>query len=79
MTKLTRRQALSAGAALPLAAMASRPGFAGTEMLGPSLAQHNRFKLGGFEVTTLLAGTVTRDEPQGTFGMNVSAEEFAAA
>jgi len=33
---------------------------------------------GGFAVTTLLAGTAPRDEIQTIFGMNVSAEEFAA-
>jgi len=34
-------------------------------------------KLGGFEVTTLLAGSAVRPDPQTIFGMNVSAEEFA--
>jgi len=35
--------------------------------------------LGDFEVSTLLAGARVFEEPQGTFGMNVDAEEFAAA
>ncbi|SHM40945.1 Glyoxylase, beta-lactamase superfamily II [Roseibium suaedae] len=36
-----------------------------------------RFKIGGFEVTTLLDGTASSAEPQKTFGMNVPADEFA--
>ena len=78
MTRLTRRQALATGAALPLASL-STPSFAASEMKGPSSSKHNRFKLGSFEVTTLLVGTATREEPQSIFGMNVSAEEFEAA
>lgn len=78
MIRLTRRQAIAAGAALPLAA-ATGPVFAASEMKGPSAAMHNRFKLGGFEVTTLLAGSATRDAPQSIFGMNASAADFAAA
>lgn len=77
---LSRRQALIAGAALPLAGgLAPFAAQAAAEMQGTSLVPFNRFRLGAFEVTTLLAGTRTTDEPQGTFGMNVSAEEFAAA
>lgn len=83
---LSRRHALLAGAALPLAAPAiltARPAPA-QEAVAPQGAQaptpFHRFRLGGFEVTTLLAGTRTvDDDPQGTFGMNVPAEEFAAA
>jgi len=74
---LTRRQTLAAGAALPLAA-AAPAAQAAAPMMGPSTAQVRRITLGGFEVTTLLVGTFPRDEPQGIFGMNVSAEEFAA-
>ena len=36
-------------------------------------------KVGGFDVTTLLAGTRAVEEPQNIFGMNVSEEEFAEA
>lgn len=77
MTQLTRRQALAAGAAFPLAAAAS-PAFAAAEMKGATVPTHHRMKLGAFEVTTLLAGTTARDEIQSIFGMNVSPEEFAA-
>jgi glyoxylase-like metal-dependent hydrolase (beta-lactamase superfamily II) len=73
---MTRRQALVATAAVPAAAWAGR-GHAAAEMKGPAMPRFNRFTLGGFEVTTLLAGTATREEPQSIFGMNVSEDEFA--
>jgi glyoxylase-like metal-dependent hydrolase (beta-lactamase superfamily II) len=41
------------------------------------MARHRRFMIGDFEVTTILAGTAPRENPQGIFGMNISAEEFA--
>jgi len=41
-------------------------------------ATKQSFMLGDFEVATLLAGTRTAPDPQSIFGMNVSAEEFAA-
>jgi glyoxylase-like metal-dependent hydrolase (beta-lactamase superfamily II) len=78
MAGLTRRQALVATAAMPVAAgLGSGAAMAAAEMKGMSSARTNSFMLGDFEVTTLLGGTATRDEPQGTFGMNVSPEEFA--
>lgn len=80
MTALSRRQALMAAAALPLApALMTGPALARAEMQGKSMTLFNRFALGGFEVTTLLAGTRTSDKPQETFGTNASPEEFAAA
>ncbi|MFN3577007.1 MAG: MBL fold metallo-hydrolase [Tabrizicola sp.] len=75
---LSRRQALFAGAALPLAAALPRPAAAQEKMQGSGFAPWNRFKLGAFEVTTLLAGTRSGDKPQETFGTNASPEEFAA-
>lgn len=78
MTDLTRRTLLASGAALPLAATLPRPAAAEAPMMGASFAQHRRFRVGGFEVTTILGGTTPREEPQGIFGMNVSPEEFAA-
>lgn len=79
-TRLTRRQALAASAALPLAAAGlSAPARAAAPMgMGPNFAPYHRFMLGGFEVTTLLAGSRTVPSPQGIFGLNVSPEEFAA-
>jgi glyoxylase-like metal-dependent hydrolase (beta-lactamase superfamily II) len=78
MTSLSRRQALFAGATMPLAAALPLPAFAKAEMQGAGFAPFNRFKLGAFEVTTLLAGTRAGDKPQETFGTNASPEDFAA-
>jgi glyoxylase-like metal-dependent hydrolase (beta-lactamase superfamily II) len=75
---LSRRQALFAGATMPLAAALPLPAFAKAEMQGSGFAPWNRFKLGAFEVTTLLAGTRAADKPQDIFGTNASPEEFAA-
>ena len=78
MTRVSRRQALFAGAALPLAAALPAPVFAKAEAQGSGFAPWNRFRLGSFEVTTLLAGTRAGDKPQETFGTNASPEDFAA-
>ena len=78
MPSLSRRQALFAGATMPLAATLPAPVFAKAEMQGSGFAPWNRFKLGAFEVTTLLAGTRASDKPQETFGTNASPEDFAA-
>ena len=80
MTTFTRRQALVAAAGLPAVSLAPA--------LAPSLASAashasvvtsnaRQFMVGDMKVTTLLAGSAVRDEPQGIFGKNVSAEEFA--
>ncbi|MFN4155405.1 MAG: MBL fold metallo-hydrolase [Paracoccaceae bacterium] len=79
MPALTRRSALFAAAALPFApALMPRAAHASAEMMGAGMSPFNRFKLGGFEVTTLLAGTRPLENPQGTFGTNASPEDFAA-
>ena len=81
MTTLSRRKALFAAAALPLAApaiLSARPALAAAPQQGVATANFHRVKLGAFEVTTILAGTRAGDKPQETFGMNVSPEEFAA-
>ncbi|MGB3314704.1 MAG: MBL fold metallo-hydrolase [Albidovulum sp.] len=77
-TNLTRRHALMAGAAAPLVALSAAPARAKAEMKGMAAPLFSRFKHGDFEVTTLLAGTRAVEEPQSIFGMNVSAEDFAA-
>lgn len=75
---LSRRQVFAAGAAIPAAALASRA-TASADMLGAASQSFNRFVLGDFEVTTLLAGTRTvTDDPQGIFGQNIDAETFKA-
>ncbi len=77
--RLSRRNALFAGAMLPLAAtLGAAPARAAAEMKGASTPIHYRFALGGFEVTRLLAGQGQMENPQQTFGLNVSEEEFAA-
>lgn len=78
MTILNRRQAMTAAIASPLAAAIPAAGFAAADMMGASAPQSfKRFTVGGFEVTTLLGGTMTRDNAQGIFGTNVTPEEFA--
>ncbi len=78
--KLSRRNALLTGAAAPLAAgLAATSASAKAEMKGANSANFNRFMLGSMEVTTLMAGNRTVEEPQNIFGMNTSAEEFAEA
>jgi len=79
MPKLSRRHAMLTAAALPLAAMLPRGANASAAMLGSAGAGFNRFRLGSFEVTTLLAGSRIVENPNQTFGLNVSPEEFAAA
>ena len=76
---LSRRQALFTGIALPFAAaLPSAPARAGADMLGAGAASYNRFKLGAFEVTALLAGSATVPDPNQIFGLNAAAEDFAA-
>lgn len=86
MTKIagpTRRQALFAAAAMPLSAgllgAGARPAAAAAEMMGGGMAPWHRFALGGFEVTTLLAGSRTTPNPNEIFGLNATPEAFAAA
>ena len=80
MTTISRRHALLAAAALPLApTLAAFPAAAAAPLQGPAQgAAFNRFRLGAFEVTVLLAGTRVSDKPQETFGLNASPEDFAA-
>ena len=79
---LSRRSALMAAAALPIAGAASlisAPAHAKAEKLGPASAGFHRFALGGFEVTTLAVGSRLSDKPRETFGLNASEADFAAA
>lgn len=76
---LTRRQTLLAGAALPFAGALTLPVAArAQDAAAIALPTHRDFRIGGFRVTTLLAGSREGDNPQETFGLNVSPEEFAA-
>lgn len=78
---VSRRAMLAGAAALPVAAALTAPqqARAKAEMMGVGATRFNRMKVGAFEVTTLLVGTRTVENPQSIFGMNVSAEDFAAA
>ena len=79
MTPISRRHAFLAAASLPLAIVLPRPALAKADLQGASQTLFNRIRLGGFEVTTLLAGTRTGDKPQETFGLNATPDDFAAA
>ncbi|WP_295313300.1 MBL fold metallo-hydrolase [Roseobacter sp.] len=72
----SRRTILSGAAALPLAAATAGATRAAAPLTGAQMAHYQRLKVGEFDVTTLLAGTATRPEPQTIFGMNVDAETF---
>lgn len=76
---INRRTALLGAASLPIAAGFAQTASANVPMQGPIGSPVSRFMLGNFEVTTLLAGSATREEPQSIFGMNVDAATFAAA
>ena len=77
---ITRRNAMLATAAGVVAAaapVAMNPAQAKADLTGVSIPVHARYKLGEFEVTTLLAGQRTfPGDPQGTFAMNVDKAEF---
>ncbi|MBY6003873.1 MBL fold metallo-hydrolase [Salipiger bermudensis] len=75
----TRRSALAGAAALPLAAASAGGARAQASQQGAMVPKVNRIMLGDFEVTALMAGTATREDPQSIFGLNASEEEFAEA
>lgn len=72
---LTRRAALTGAAALPLAATTAR---AKAPLADAATASFQRVNLGGFDVTTILAGSRAVPDPQSIFGMNVDKEKFDA-
>ena len=77
---ITRRNALVGTAAGVLAAAApvvTNVAQAKADLMGTDIPVHARFKLGDFDVTTLLAGSrAVPGDPQGTFAMNVDKAEF---
>ena len=78
---LTRRATLAAAGAAaiaPLIMAGNNPAHAAAAMLGPARPTFYRFKLGAFEVTTLLDGAVQGDGPHPTFGMDQTAEAVQA-
>lgn len=72
----TRRQALIAGAATPLATLGTAMLADGHAASGPA-AVHSDFALGDFRVTTLLAGTRPVENPHEIFGLNADDATFA--
>lgn len=74
--QITRRHALAGAAALPLTAVGATSARAAAPMMDAGSAPFQRVKLGGFDVTTLLAGSRAVPEPQSIFGMNVDKQTF---
>lgn len=76
---LSRRTALlgamGAGAALAASALPGRPAQAAAPMLGPTKPSVYRFKLGAFEVATILDGAVQLDGPHPIFGADQKPED----
>ena len=74
--KFSRRAALAGAAALPLVAATAGATRAAAPIKGMQMSPFQRLKVGSFDVTTLLAGTATREDPHSIFGLNVDAETF---
>jgi len=75
--KFKRRSLLKLSLTAPFVSLSAGIAQAEAPALGASFGLHRRFRLGSFEVTTLLAGTTPRADPHGIFGTNISAEDFA--
>ena len=76
--KFSRRAALASVAALPLVAATASVSRAAPPVTGAKMAPYQRLKVGGFDATTLLAGTTPRPDPHSIFGLNVDKETFDA-
>jgi len=79
MTKspyISRRHALMGAATLPFAAATATATRAAAPIADAATAPFQRVKLGGFDVTTLLAGTRSVPGPHDIFGLNVDQETF---
>lgn len=78
---LSRRHALLAAAAAPLAApllLRATPARAQMQTAVPPVPLHRTIPLGSFQVTSLLAGSGQMENPHEIFGLNVDAETFEA-
>ncbi|MEO0327389.1 MAG: MBL fold metallo-hydrolase [Pseudomonadota bacterium] len=75
--QVTRRSFLATSAAAGALSSVPASVHAAADMMGASQQIFSRFKLGSFEVTTLLDGERQAGNPQQIFGMNVDAEEFS--
>ncbi len=74
--KMTRRAALGAAAAMPFASVAA-PVLAATPETKANSTTARSFQLGDFTVTTLLDGSVPREDPKALFAQDATDEEFA--
>ena len=70
---------LTAGAAATALGVSSNSARAAADMLGVSRPSYYRYKLGDFEVTSVIDGVSDFGNPHQNFGINVSAEELAQA
>ncbi|MCR9124723.1 MAG: MBL fold metallo-hydrolase [Rhodobacteraceae bacterium] len=75
--KITRRSALAGAASLPLAAAVAKPVLAGGHGGKAPAPIARSFKVGDFGVTTLLDGSVLREDPKSIFGGNATDAEFS--
>lgn len=75
---LSRRQVIVGGLTSPFSSFLALPTAVRAEahMTAP-LPTYRSFILGDFKITTLLSGSVPRDNPHGIFGLNISEDEFA--
>ena len=78
-TTFSRRAALAGAVAMPFVAAGAAPLRAQAAKQGAMVPKVNRIMLGDFEVTAMMAGTATREDPHSIFGLNASDEEFAEA
>jgi glyoxylase-like metal-dependent hydrolase (beta-lactamase superfamily II) len=80
-TMMARRTALAAVGSAALAPLALgagvRPARAAAPMMGPASPTFYRFKLGGFEITTLLDGALQYEGPHPIFGQDQTPEAAA--
>lgn len=74
--RITRRHVMTSAASLPILTLGAGLAVAKPSLQGARMARANRFRLGAFEITTLLAGSGAIEKPQEIFGMNASAEDF---
>lgn len=78
VSTITRRSFVAGAAASPaIAALPGLPAFAKAPLQDAGGGIFARVNIGEYDVTTLLDGQRTVEEPQNIFGMNVDAEEFS--
>ena len=76
LPKFSRRAALAGAVAAPFVAATASMTRAAAPIKGIGMSPFQRLKVGSFDVTTLLAGTATREDPHSIFGLNVERDTF---